>query len=220
MTQSPPPPRSLRAEIPEALEAIILRCLEKDRDRRFSSMAELAAAIAPFRTVGATIAEAPSAIVTQLLAHGSPSPQVEAPAIEPKTEVSIAPKTLGAVSIAPSSRSPSRSRALYALAGIGALSLMVGGALASRSSGEMQPAIVSPTPSAEASAMPPKEPLVAVEPAATSSAMRAEPSAAASMGKAIPPKPLGSAARPSIPVRESPPAAPKPSVSTPRRGID
>ena len=45
------PPRSLRELRPDAppgLEAVIFRCLEKNRDARFSSVAELAAALAPF----------------------------------------------------------------------------------------------------------------------------------------------------------------------------
>jgi len=45
------PPRSLRElrrEVPEGLEWVVLRCLEKNREARFSSVAEFAAALAPF----------------------------------------------------------------------------------------------------------------------------------------------------------------------------
>jgi len=44
-------PRSIRAvrpDVPEQLEAAVMRCLEKDRQRRFSDVSELAAALAPF----------------------------------------------------------------------------------------------------------------------------------------------------------------------------
>jgi eukaryotic-like serine/threonine-protein kinase len=44
---APAPPRSLAPQIPPALEAIILRCLEKDRTKRFAGAAELAAALLP-----------------------------------------------------------------------------------------------------------------------------------------------------------------------------
>jgi serine/threonine-protein kinase len=45
-TQRPPPrPRELRPELPEAYEAVILKALEKDPDRRFQSMAEFKAAL-------------------------------------------------------------------------------------------------------------------------------------------------------------------------------
>jgi eukaryotic-like serine/threonine-protein kinase len=39
---------SLRADVPPALEAIVARCLEKDRRRRFGNVAELAVALLPF----------------------------------------------------------------------------------------------------------------------------------------------------------------------------
>jgi serine/threonine-protein kinase len=41
-----PPVRTLRPEVPEALEATILRCLQKEREKRFPTVAELAAELA------------------------------------------------------------------------------------------------------------------------------------------------------------------------------
>lgn len=46
----PPPPMDPR--IPRGLQAVVLRCLEKDRAARFPSMAALAAALAPFARDG------------------------------------------------------------------------------------------------------------------------------------------------------------------------
>jgi serine/threonine-protein kinase len=46
---SPPPPlRKIRRDIPRALEAVVLRCLQKDPDRRFQTVAGLAEALARF----------------------------------------------------------------------------------------------------------------------------------------------------------------------------
>ncbi len=44
----PRPPHLIRAEIPPALEDVLLRCLEKERDARFSSARELGSALVPF----------------------------------------------------------------------------------------------------------------------------------------------------------------------------
>jgi serine/threonine-protein kinase len=49
-TRPPPPLRAQRPDVPEALEGAILRCLEKDRDRRYADVPEFCAAIAPFGT--------------------------------------------------------------------------------------------------------------------------------------------------------------------------
>lgn len=46
--KDPPSLRNIRPEIPWALEQIVMRCLEKDRDDRFSGAAMLASALAPF----------------------------------------------------------------------------------------------------------------------------------------------------------------------------
>jgi len=42
------PPRSLRAEIPEGLSAVVIKCLEKDPALRFENVADLAAALEPY----------------------------------------------------------------------------------------------------------------------------------------------------------------------------
>ncbi|MGK3994762.1 serine/threonine-protein kinase [Sorangium sp. So ce1024] len=47
-TEAPPLPSSFRRDLPPGLEAAILRCLEKDVAKRFSSVAELAGAIVDF----------------------------------------------------------------------------------------------------------------------------------------------------------------------------
>jgi serine/threonine-protein kinase len=46
--RTPPPIRRIRSDVPPALEAAILKCLEKDRSKRFASVADLCAALAPF----------------------------------------------------------------------------------------------------------------------------------------------------------------------------
>jgi serine/threonine-protein kinase len=38
-TQQPPPMRNLRPDAPAQLELVILRCLEKDRDKRYGNVA-------------------------------------------------------------------------------------------------------------------------------------------------------------------------------------
>jgi eukaryotic-like serine/threonine-protein kinase len=47
-SQPPPPLRTYRPEAPPALEAVILKCLEKDRAHRYFNVAELALALQPF----------------------------------------------------------------------------------------------------------------------------------------------------------------------------
>lgn len=53
VADTPIPPRSFRQEIPEQMEALILRCLEKDRERRLASVAHLAQGLAQFASARA-----------------------------------------------------------------------------------------------------------------------------------------------------------------------
>jgi len=49
LRDTPVRPTKLRADVPHALESIVARCLEKDRDRRFGSSAELHGALVEFQ---------------------------------------------------------------------------------------------------------------------------------------------------------------------------
>jgi len=48
LQQQPPPLRDKRPDAPQELQHIVLRCLERDRDRRYANVAEFAHALAPF----------------------------------------------------------------------------------------------------------------------------------------------------------------------------
>jgi eukaryotic-like serine/threonine-protein kinase len=48
MSKEPRPLRSQRPDTPEGLEAVILKCLEKDRSKRIQTVAQLAVALLPF----------------------------------------------------------------------------------------------------------------------------------------------------------------------------
>jgi len=48
----PPAPSSLRAEVPRALDEVVLRCLDLEPEQRFPDVAELAFALAPFGPEG------------------------------------------------------------------------------------------------------------------------------------------------------------------------
>ncbi len=47
-TQPPPPLQAFRPDAPSGLEAVMLKCLAKDRSQRYLNVAELAVALAPF----------------------------------------------------------------------------------------------------------------------------------------------------------------------------
>ena len=47
----PARPKTLRRDLPDALELVIQRAMAKDPDKRFASMAELDAALAPFDAI-------------------------------------------------------------------------------------------------------------------------------------------------------------------------
>ena len=76
LTDVPRPMRAVRPEIPEALDATVLDCLEKDLGRRIQSVADLARRLAPF----APPSSSPSLErIMRLLPGTAPAPSEEDP---------------------------------------------------------------------------------------------------------------------------------------------
>ena len=76
----PPPPRGVRADVPEGLDQVILRCLRKHRSERYANVAELAADLAQFSPdVGPRSAErisrvlSSSGVALSVLASSNPA---------------------------------------------------------------------------------------------------------------------------------------------------
>ena len=59
LSTEPKPPSTFRSEIPRGLDDVILRCLMKDPAKRYGSVAELTAALAPYATAGTGLQPAP-----------------------------------------------------------------------------------------------------------------------------------------------------------------
>jgi eukaryotic-like serine/threonine-protein kinase len=55
LKDAPEPPRALRKDLPEGLQAVVLRCLEKDVARRFGNIAELALALLSYGPPGSEV---------------------------------------------------------------------------------------------------------------------------------------------------------------------
>jgi serine/threonine protein kinase len=76
LAAAPPRPRDLRSDITPELEAIILRCLEKEPEQRFRGVNDLAQALRPF---AAPLAVANDAAPLELAAFVAPEPVFEMP---------------------------------------------------------------------------------------------------------------------------------------------
>jgi serine/threonine protein kinase/glycosidase len=118
---SPAPPSRRNAALPGAIDAIVMRCLEKAPERRYAHVAELAAALLPFAPPSAKpLAErALRAVVAQPADAPSPLPEPADPA-SPR-EGARTPETV--------TQEPARTRGGRAWAGV-ACALACAGALA------------------------------------------------------------------------------------------
>jgi tRNA A-37 threonylcarbamoyl transferase component Bud32 len=56
MTETPEPLRAVRPQVPPALEAVVMRCLDREAQHRFQDVAALARALAPFGSAEARVA--------------------------------------------------------------------------------------------------------------------------------------------------------------------
>jgi serine/threonine-protein kinase len=230
LTAAPQPLRPMRPDVPEALEAAIMRCLDKNPAGRFANVAELTNAIVDFAPKRARIsAERSTRILRGAGVKTASLPPLASIAPEPKAApvTVVATATAGAWSqasdakAAPSKPKPAASNAKFAIAGGIALA-GIGGFLALQMRAE--PPVVATTvltpPSAAASPLPAAPEIVAkTEPSPkaepTPSASAAPPAAAsaaietrepAGANKAAPEAPAKPRAKPTPPA--APPKAP------------
>jgi len=229
LQQSPPPLRSIRAEVPEGLERVIARCMEKDRAQRYSTVAELAQALLPFapRRARASVERIARVIGGDRYVPGSAAPLSEAPA----ASIGATQASWGRTS----SKRGGGARALLVAGGL--FVLLAGGAfgvklmhpaaeaapigsasasVAASLAAETTPA--PPTPSAVAhaadevaSASPP-----AVAPVAAAAVPAAAVAASAKAHKAGPsPPPAARGTKPPAPLEPAAPVAKAPPLPTP-----
>ena len=161
ISTEPPCPFAPPVAVP-GVEAIILRCLEKEPERRYRDVAELAAALAPFAGVtGRARAEAVARVAGRALPPVLPA-MPAAPPLAARLPVTVT--TLGSSagssmrSIAPSHAGASRPRSWLTIAAV-ALVILGGAATFGylRVAPELRPAarpVVSPAPPPEAEAAP------------------------------------------------------------------
>ncbi len=239
MTTVPQPPSALRPELPAGFDEIVMRCLAPEREDRFESVAELAAALAPFAATdaaeGADPAHDPYAGLPQALAarflstevrarSGAPPPYASRPhASGSKPHVShsqrpkpLAPRaiedassTMGALASG-SVRAPARTSTAPAL--LGGVLVVAAIAAAVLFGMRKQPVATGATPSSEPTT---------VSAAAAPQGARAEvpPAATSAMPEAPAPTAPSSAsarARPlPRPRAATPPAAATPAAAAP-----
>jgi eukaryotic-like serine/threonine-protein kinase len=166
--EQPPPIAQTRPDVPPALAAAVMRCLEKKPENRFQNVAELAYAIVDFGPPGA--AASAERVARTLEASGLASTGARSMRLPPTADRTAASLTaLSSTAAAP----PSGSRSTMLIAGAAAL-LAIGGAAAFFALGKKGPEgaataaippIVSVEPKPAAPAMP-----TAAEPAAPSAA--------------------------------------------------
>ena len=109
MTGDPPDLGEACPDAPPGLEQVILRCLEKDRDKRYANIAELASALAPFGPErGVASAQRVSRViqtaglsVTALSAPSSSPPSSPSPSSSPTSSPSPSEPAPGAGTVAP-----------------------------------------------------------------------------------------------------------------------
>jgi serine/threonine-protein kinase len=96
LTEAPAPPRQIRPEVPEPLEAVILRALSRDRNARYPRCEALIESLLPFAEDG------PSATQdTGVVASTAPAPSIQ-PAVAPSIATPKAWEKYSSVALPPS----------------------------------------------------------------------------------------------------------------------
>ena len=182
--QDPPRPiHELRPDLPQAVQQVVLRCLEKNRDLRYRNVAELAYALAPF---GQPAAQRSAERISRVLgAAGFPSaPSQIASAVSARAGSTST--NFGA------STEPRKSRAPL-VAALCLLGLLLGGGLLF---------LALKHPALESTAEPPSSKPIAAAPMPSALPMLQPPASAASMASAASVASAASAASSATPKAE------------------
>lgn len=141
----PKPLRDLKADLPAGFEDVVKRCLEKNRDQRYATVAELARALSPFVSAGTGSAERTGRILALSTAkadRASDAPQTakaegtsDAPPVATPRNVSLLeslpPQSISTVAAVPSVANQHRIFASpnVRLAAVGTMGLFLGALL-------------------------------------------------------------------------------------------
>ncbi len=191
----PAPLRELDSSVPAELEAVVMRCLEKNVDRRFASVTELATALRPFAS-----AEGKTAIERIARIGGTSSGNLARPIVVAPSSGAIA-STGGQTDTAWQTASkPPRSKTVYLVAGAGALiAAALGiGAAARLWRGSPAPTAAQSAPPAPANVPSAAVVLAVLAPPATSDVAPAQSASAAASASVVsaPGKPPPAGGRP------------------------
>ncbi len=227
ITQDAPPPlRSRRMDVPPQLEAVLSTALEKDRARRYQTMASFAAALAPFGTASAF---ASADRIARVL--GAPRPPqaslVNLAAYAPPTSPSaVAAQTQGAHAVT-ADRTVSKGRSprlVGAIIGLVAVAGIAGVALMNRAPKAESTATgrgVAPPPIAVPTVAPVAAPAaVALDPAPTPTLVPASAVASPAASAHGGPPAAGRPRAPSNPAHPAPPGASPGSPKPPPQSKD
>ena len=224
LQEAPVPPRARRADLPEAFERVVLRCLEKDRTKRFQNVAELAVALAPFAPRnGARSAQRISKILTAAGLSSSDA-NVLSSSTYPAAGAATSPTEGGTHSAWGKTLSTTGGRAIWALLALGLMG--GGGALALWFNASRGPAPAasesasSPAPPANVEVQAPVT-VVPQPPAPVAPVPTAVTAPTVTATTVVAPPPTMSAAPPSAPATRRavsvarPASTPRPAAATP-----
>ncbi len=204
-TQPPPPMRLHRPDAPPGIEAVILRCLEKDRRNRYRNVAELALALVDFgpRRARASV-ERISGIIQ---ASGLSASALALPPSPPITGTALSPGTVAPVGRTDHGRSRGSRKSPIVLASLGAVAVLSTVAIVAFVGGA--PRTSTPTHSAPPEAMP--APVVVPTATLSAASVRPEPQAVFLPDEPVPKTPPPSSVPAPKEVRPTrPPTVPTP----------
>ena len=158
MTQPPQSLQTIAPGVPAELEAVVGRCLEKDRDARFGNVAQLAVALRPFAPQSAAPSVERIARIVQTAGLGTASGAPAAPPAPVAAPVAPTQASWGQASIdeAPSARPRPAMIALFLILMLAAVAGVAAVVLGRRAGFAVGETAAQPAPSAAA----PSEPAV------------------------------------------------------------